>query len=213
MANFQRAIPFITVAEGGLSRSTSDSASKHPAPWPYKGKSGWHTNKGITYSTFKAFAPKLGYANTAANFFNMPMEIWAKIFKTGYWDLVKADKINSAPVALALVDYAFNFGPGGALRRISNWLSVVYQVDAKGSTEIAAAINNLTLKSDREFFIAFIEHRKRAYKALKQPANEEGWLARMEELKETGLSLITNNKASFAGLSFFFLLSCIGILS
>lgn len=211
MADFRKAIPFITAAEGGLSRSTADSASKHPAPWPYKGKSGWHTNKGITYSTFVAMAPKLGYQVTATNFFVMPEAIWAKIFKTGYWDLVKADKINSAPVALALVDYAFNFGPGGALRRISTWLASYYQIDAKGSAEIASAINNLTRKSDKEFFLAFIEHRKRAYKALKQPANEEGWLARMEELKETGLSLLTNNRASIAGLSFFFMCSGIGL--
>ena len=47
-------VAFTKKWEGGLSRDVSDSASKNPCPTPFNGKSGWHTNVGITYAVWRS---------------------------------------------------------------------------------------------------------------------------------------------------------------
>ena len=140
MANYTAAIPFIKKAEGGLSRVKTDSASAHPAPWPYNGHSDWHTNKGVTYQTFAALAPKLGYAITPENFFAMPDAIWYKIYKT-YWDSAKGDLIDSTAIAIALVDWYYN---GSA--KPKTWLNKSYGIPLNAmpfAKDTAAAINKV----------------------------------------------------------------------
>lgn len=209
MADFSSAIPFITAAEGGLSRAKTDSASKNPAPWAWKGQTGWHTNRGITYSTFVSISQKLGYKATPENFFLMPDRIWQGIFKTGYWDTLECDRINSKAVALVLVDYAFNFGASGARKRLSAWLNSKYKIVATNPTTVATAINQLTAKEDKTFFVALIQHRREAYKKLHQPQNEEGWSARMDKLEKEGLAFVYEHKGSLAGVAFLLLLTFI----
>ena len=60
MANYKKIMPFVRKWEGGLSNNKSDNASKNPSPCEYNGKKGWHTNKGVTWTTFKGSA-NLGY--------------------------------------------------------------------------------------------------------------------------------------------------------
>lgn len=204
MASFTTAIPFIKAAEGRLSRATTDTASRHPAPWPYRGQTGWHTNKGITYSTFVSLAPKLGYAISPENFFLMPEALWQRIFKAGFWDVVKCDQIRSEVLAIALVDYAFNFGPTGAESRIQIWLKKQYRIVAKSPDTVATALNKLSAKDEKGFFQAFIAHRRDAYQKLNQPDNEEGWLERMDKLEEEGLAFLSKNSPALATTAFFF---------
>ena len=80
MAKVSNIRSFIQAWEGGLSRNTTDSASSMPAPWMYKGVTGWHTNKGVTYKAFVGLANKVGYEISAENFFTMPDRIWDGIF-------------------------------------------------------------------------------------------------------------------------------------
>ena len=207
MADFNSAIPFIKAVEGGLSRNPADTASKKPAPWAWKGKSGWHTNKGITYSTFVSMSKKIGYQVTPENFFLMPDRIWQAIFKTGYWDTLECDRISSKAVAIALVDYAFNFGAFGARKRLTAWLGTKYNLVATTPTAVATAINQLTAKGDKAFFVALIQHRREAYKKLNQPQNEEGWLARMDKLEKEGSAFVYEHKGSLAGVAFLVLLT------
>jgi lysozyme family protein len=54
MADASKIIPHILQWEGGLSRNPADTASKNPAPCSYNGKTGYHTNKGVTYTTLQA---------------------------------------------------------------------------------------------------------------------------------------------------------------
>jgi len=198
MANVQHIIPLILKQEGGLSRALTDTASAHPAPWEFNSKTGWHTNKGVTYTTFSSLAPKLGYAITADNFFTMPEPIWVKIFKNGYWDPMHCDEIKSQAMADAIVDYAWAFGVGGATSRIKKWLSSTYAITANSNSEIATAINALTAKNEEDTFSKFMIHRKAAFAALKQPANEKGWFARMDALTKQGLSILSDNKGTTA---------------
>ena len=207
MADLQTAIPYIRKAEGGLSRTVTDTASKNPAPWSYKGQTGWHTNKGITYTTFSTLAAELGYDNTADNFFTMPDSIWLKIYKNGYWDKMKADLINSEAIAVAIVDYAWGFGAAGATNRLKAWLKSTYNIVTPTITDIVNSLNTLTQNGDTDVFNKLIIHRKAAFAALNQPANESGWLKRMDDLKNFGSSLlktIVQNKGT-AGAIFFLL--------
>jgi lysozyme family protein len=210
MANLQKAIPYIRKAEGGLSRATTDTASKNPAPFPYQGKTGWHTNKGITWTTFSSLAPKLGYQATADNFFVMPDPIWEKIYRHGYWNPMNADKINSEAIAVAIVDYAWAFGVGGATTRLKRWIKTAYGVDASNMTDVVNVINKQ--QNESETFDKLIIHRKAAFTALNQPANEKGWQSRMDELKKFGSTLLSNitktiseNKGSTGAAILFFL--------
>jgi lysozyme family protein len=218
MANFLAVVPFIQKAEGGMSRATSDTASKRPSPWLYKGQGGWHTNKGITFTTFKEMAPKLGYQVTADNFFTMPQKIWMPIYKVGYWDPLKLDKLNSQIMAHAIYDFGFNSGTGGAKRQMINWLKKDHNLTVNTTDEIIAAINKLTQSGDKSVFLNFIDFRKRFYKSLNQPKNEKGWFNRMDELAKLGLSTTSNaiknagttvseNKTTTGGTLFFLILT------
>jgi lysozyme family protein len=205
MADFKTAIPYIRKAEGGLSRATTDTASENPAPFTYQGKIGWHTNKGITWTTFSGLASKLGYEPTAANFFSMPDSIWEKIYKDGYWNPMMAGSFKSDAIAVAIVDYAWAFGVGGATTRLKKWVKSTFGIDAKTMTDVVNTVNKQP--DEAETFNKLILHRKAAFSALKQPANEKGWLTRMDVLKDFGSSLLKtiSQNTGTIGISIFFL--------
>lgn len=204
MADFKTAIPYIRKAEGGLSRATTDTASKNPAPFTYQGKTGWHTNKGITWTTFSGLASKLGYEPTAANFFSMPDSIWEKIYKDGYWNPMMAESFKSDAIAVAIVDYAWAFGVGGATTRLKKWVKSTFGIDAKTMADVVNTVNKQS--DEAETFNKLILHRKAAFSALKQPANEKGWLIRMDVLKDFGSSLLKtiSQNTGTIGISIFF---------
>lgn len=191
MANFQSAIPYIQKAEGGLSRATSDSASANPSPYVYKGQTGWHTNRGITWGTFKDLSPKLGYEISEQNFIYMPDDVWYKIYKGGFWDAVKGDLYQSQAIANAVVDFAWAAGTGGSKKSLIKFLKSK-DVTADGPQTIAEGFNKLVEKEgENKVFNDLIDHRKAFFKSLNQPANEKGWLARMESLRKQGLDIIS----------------------
>jgi hypothetical protein len=67
MANYLLFVPVLKKYEGGLSKAKTDTASKNPVP----DGSGYHTNKGITWSTFKAMAQTIDYTATPTLFYQM----------------------------------------------------------------------------------------------------------------------------------------------
>ena len=73
MADYRNIISFIKSKEGGLSSATTDTASRNPSPCG-NGSNGqpYHTNKGVTWSTFSSNASSLGYSASCSNFLNMP---------------------------------------------------------------------------------------------------------------------------------------------
>lgn len=187
MANLRVAIPYIKKAEGGLSRAKTDSASKNPAPYVYKGLTGWHTNKGVTWTTFVSLAPKLGYAVTAYNFFTMPDSIWLQIYEIGYFRPIMAHALHSDVIAAAIADYAWGFGVSGARNRLLRWLESEYKVKIPTMAKAVAFINT---QNETQFFKKLVAHRKSAFLKLNQPANNQGWLSRMDDLLAFGEELI-----------------------
>lgn len=202
MAKIDYIIPFTYKWEGGLSRATTDTASKNASPYTINGKTGWHTNKGITYPVFKAGATKYGYADTLENFKNMPEFIWLKIAKADYWDKLKLDTVKSQ--AVANIMFSWIWGSGYAwVPRISKflesngikweggkWVGKTLKLSSDFGL-LASKLNELTNKiGEKKAFDELAEQKKEFLLSLKQPANEKGWLNRLNELKTYSYTLL-----------------------
>jgi lysozyme family protein len=200
MANSTSIRPFIEEAEGRLSRAKTDTASAHPAPWPYKDpKSGitysdWHTNTGITYSSFVSMAPVLGYAITADNFFNMPDYIWGGIFKKGYWDQLELDNVKSQAIADTILTWAWGSGTTGAYIQLQKYLAGK-GIKVSSKKEVDDAFNSLVnITNEKEIFLELADKREAFFKSLNQPANLKGWLSRLDKFRQYGLNVILKKK-------------------
>jgi hypothetical protein len=197
MADYRHPRKFILQWEGGLSRDAGDSASTHPAPWMHKGLSGWHTNKGVTFSTFESLAPMLGYAVTPENFFNMPDRIWEKIFKIGYWDAWRLDEMKSQAIADLLADFAWGSGIGGSFNSIDKYLATKGK-QVTNREQATKALSELARGNEKKIFLELIGWREKFFRSLGQPWNLKGWLNRLihdesgdrQSLKEFGLESI-----------------------
>lgn len=180
MADYRKIIPWIKKVEGGLSKAQTDSARFDPVP----DGSGYHTNKGITWATFRNLAPKLGYPAEIPLFYKMPVELWTQIFKRGYWDAIYGDKIKSQAIADVLVDFAWGAGPGRAIEYLQKAINAVsagkITVDGKMGPQTLTATNS---RNETSLFNKLAELKMRYYMNLKgQEANKEGWADRLEEL-------------------------------
>ena len=120
MANHKEIVPFFYKWEGGLSKDKNDSASSNPCPTPFNGVKGYHTNKGVTY---KAWTSVFGTSQDA-RFFEMNNNDWGAIFKRGYWDKVKGDKIQFQSIANVLVSWAWGSGSRTAVKQMQRVLNV-----------------------------------------------------------------------------------------
>jgi lysozyme family protein len=186
----KKLIPFITRWEGGLSRATTDTASHNPAPWSYSGKTGWHTNKGITYSTFVSLAKKIGYAITPSNFFTMPDSLWFKILQSGYMKAYPLHLINHLPrVQAVIITWAWGSGTAGSERRLANFQRQVMGIRDSNITKSEIVNNFLTRISPRnelKWFQALCDRREADFRRMSTfAANGRGWLRRLADFRIT----------------------------
>lgn len=194
MANSSNIRPFIQKWEGGLSRNPADTASRNPAPWPYNGQTGYHTNKGVTYSTFASLAPQLGYTITPENFFTMPALIWDGIFKIGYWNPWELDRMRSQIIADFIADFAYMSGTQGSFNSIKKYLAGKgISVSTRG--QAVDALNKLSLGNEQQIFTELVAHREAFFKSLNQPTFINGWLNRLNNLKDFGLKTLLKKKS------------------
>lgn len=193
MANVSNIRPLIIKWEGGLSRNPADTASKNPAPWPYNGVTGWHTNKGVTYATFLNLANKVGYQVNPQNFFVMPDKIWDGIFKIGYWDPWNLDKMNSQAIADTLACFAWGSGVTGSFRSIQKYLATK-GITVNNTLEAVQAFNKLSILNEEKTFLELIDWREKFFRSLNQPIFLRGWLNRLEDIKQFGLNTIKKKR-------------------
>jgi lysozyme family protein len=197
MANFKEIVPFTYEKEGGLSRASSDTARFNPSPYSIKDpkdgvvKTGWHTNKGVTYSTFRDGASKYGYVDNAENFAKMPEEIWTKIAKKGFWDTMNLDAMKSQ--AIANLFFSWMWGSGYSWRKRFQAYLTTKGVDWSISDlkKIPSIIDSLVAKEgEKKIFDELIEQKRQFLISLNQPANTKGWLNRLEALKNLSYGYI-----------------------
>lgn len=180
MADHKPIVQLFLDKEGGMSRAKTDKASKNPAPFTitYKGTtaSDWHTNKGVTWTTFKQLADKLGYRADAATFAAMPMDVWTKIFRAGYWNPWGLDKMRSNIMAWVIVWWSWGSGIEGARKSLVKFLGKK-GIAAESKADIVTALDNLAARQgDSKVFMDLREHRLEFYQSLDTAAaNYKGW--------------------------------------
>ncbi|MBS1489694.1 MAG: hypothetical protein JSS93_04140 [Bacteroidetes bacterium] len=193
MANYREIIPFLLRAEGGLSKAKTDKASVDPVP---DGK-GFHTNKGITWSTLKKFQPRLNVSQEKliAIFYAMPQQVWEMVFKFGYWDAVKGDQIKSQAVADTLVDWAWASGSVTAIRKLQQFMQL--PINGRMDTLTLQRLNSVSNEAD--FVKSFSGFKKQWYLSLpNQSANYEGWAKRLDRLYESVKTKVKENSTNIA---------------
>lgn len=179
-------VAFTKKWEGGLSRDVSDSASKNPCPTPHQGKSGWHTNVGITYSVWRS---EFGSDNDA-RFFEMNNKDWFQVFKGLYWDSVKGDSYKCFSVAVIVTGMAWGSGASRAgitLQQALNNLGKQVTVDGKIGMKTIAAANEC---NDVQLFDELMRLRIAFFKsigAVGKTNNKflKGWLNRANDYIKT----------------------------
>ena len=175
-------VHFIRKWEGGLSRHTSDSASSYPCPTSFNGKSGYHTNAGITYA---AWVHTFGKANDS-RFLTMNSEDWFKVFKGSYWDGVKADSIKDITVAIFMTEIAWGSGTSQAIKTVQkcvNQCGLKVTIDGAIGPQTITAINSLNA---RELLAVMFVERERFFRAIAKGKNSvflKGWLNRLNDFK------------------------------
>lgn len=183
-------IPFVKKWEGGLSRDPDDNASSDPAPWTYKGKSGYHTNMGVTYSTFKSMAGKVGYEVTAQNFFNMSNAIWYGILKHGYMKSYPLEKLNHLPrIQAVIITWAWGSGTGGSERHLANFQREHFGIKDSDITK-AEIVKNFTERvnplNEKAIFNLLCNERESFFKRHEDYWKYgKGWLNRLNDFRAT----------------------------
>ena len=184
----QRLIPFIGKWEGGLSHAKTDTASSYPAPWTYKGRSDWHTNRGITYATFVSLSSKLGYAVTPNNFFNMSNALWLKILKGGFLAPYPLGRIKHLPrIQAVIITWAWGSGLGGSEVRLANFQRDQMRI-VDGNITKTEIVENFRSKIKRvnelKWFHRLCDRREADFRRMSTfPKNGKGWLRRLDEFR------------------------------
>lgn len=177
-------VKFVHKWEGGLSRDTADSCSAMPCPTPYKGKTGWHTNIGICYSTWIGHFGK----DNDMRFLEMNAEDWFKIFKKGYWDTMRGDEYTSEECAVFIVGMAWGSGKRQAVKSLQQAIincGVSVEKDGLLGNKTISAANSI---EPRKLFDALTSERERFFRAISKGKNAKflkGWLNRLEDYKKT----------------------------
>jgi len=190
MANFQDIKGLTLKWEGGLSRATTDNASRNPSPCVHKGVTGWHTNRGIIWTTFVSSANKLGFAPNCDNFINMPDAIWDKVAKNLFWDTLNLDNIKSNGVAFQLFSWQWGAGTGW-FNRMQRYLTSKGVNWDKRSSTLANGINQVIDKQGEKQTIDDLDaQQKEFYISLNQPVYTKGWLNRITDTTKLAYSYI-----------------------
>ena len=188
MAVYTKIVSFIKSKEGGLSSATTDTASNNPSNCG-NGSNGkpYHTNKGITWSTFKGLSSKLGYSATCDNFLKMPDDIWGKIYKDGFWNPMQGDRIQNQAIANTFVEMAWGSGVGsntstkGAIPYLKNFFKSKYNKSFDTITQIVDYVNELDNSGQTpQLFEKLYDFRKSLYTSFNQPSNLKGWFNRLD---------------------------------
>lgn len=172
MASFDPFLPTLLRFEGGYVDDPADP--------------GGATNKGVTLQTFKAFGHQLlGVDPTLDNLKRLTDAQAGTIYKTLYWDRLRADEIGLQPLAEILVDFYVNAGANAVklLQRVLNELGAqpLLSVDGMTGMDTRRALQQM---DPTQVYRRYRQGRSAYYEDLVQqrPSLQrflKGWLARV----------------------------------
>ena len=215
MADWRNMIPHTRQWEGGISDKTTDRASKDPIPGTFmvRGRRyvNPHTSKGVTWTTFKAYASVLGYQPTPELFFQMPENIWLQIFKRAYWDKVQASDSNSEAIAQIITQWAWGSGVGGwyapkkmyvgALGLMRAYLKTKGYVVSDWDTAVNRLNDLVKKQGERRIVDELFAVRKKFLLDIPGDANDEGWMNRHKDFYEHVARYIKENPGPSTGIA------------
>lgn len=203
MADFSKYIQFLAKVEGGIS---ADPRDKNPAKTPsnYVMQTGtWkgykvHTNRGITFGTYKANASKVGLKPTTEAFMALTYQQAYTFYKKLFWDTKFLDLIISQGVAELICEAFVGSLVGGNkfikdLQVTLKELKFPVKYTGKFDTQTINNLNIALKKTDTEKFLIREMSRKRlAY--LKSLSNfnvyGKGWATRLANTETRGLTYV-----------------------
>lgn len=173
-------INFVKKWEGGLSRDKADTASSYPCPTPFAGKTGWHTNKGITYTAWTKY---FGTQNDD-RFFEMNNEDWALIAMSGYWKAMKCDEVIE-PINFILFSWAWGSGSSGATKLLQSIVGT--KKDGIIGKQTIGALNVfIGTYGKKGAFDKLCDERLEAFKKMKTwNIHGKGWSNRLTDFRKT----------------------------
>lgn len=141
---------------------------------------GGPTNMGITIGTFRMF---FGLDKTVEDLKNMTEEQWFQVFKKGFYDKCKAEKIEDDYIALLVCDFCWNSGVKNAIKQIQKCLGCTQ--DGIVGPITLGLLNN----KDEDVFNKLWEMRKNFFIRIVtiNPYQEvflKGWLNRLRDIKK-----------------------------
>lgn len=177
---------YIKKWEGGLSRNPRDSASKHTVP----DGSGYHTNMGVTWATWK-----FHFGEDIKGFYAMPFDKWKQVY-LWYWNLVGAARIPSQAIGEFLADWAWASGVN-APRQLQHYLYNLgyYKLvpDGRfGDKTLAALLAAIKEKGEAQVYEGLYDHRIEWLKKI--PSYKDfgrGWVNRLEDFDKYAKRLLS----------------------
>ena len=170
MADVKKLIPHILKWEGGYVNDPDDL--------------GGETNKGVTFKTYQHYCKVVGKVKpTIGDLQRLTDEEFEDILRTLYWNVCKADFIESQSVANMLVDWAWHSGNVTAIKRFQKVLGVK-EDGIIGKVTLAAANSRSPLPLFGEFRQERIDYLNEIVKA--RPTNGKflrGWMNRINGLQ------------------------------
>jgi hypothetical protein len=132
--------------EGGLSNSKLDWAAKNPAN---ANETGYHTNKGVTWSTYRSKAEKLGLDPSPRAFVSMTDDQWGKIWNSVARSTGLSDIQNQFPRSYCCASrFTWGGGQTPALLKQFNRVFSDVNLSFKNSKDISDFIMNADPKVD-----------------------------------------------------------------
>jgi lysozyme family protein len=199
MANYKLILPSVAKFEGGLSSDPRDSCSKKRSDVidPKNGL-GYHTNKGVCYSTWISASKKLGFNESGKSFVNMTQSQWESIVKDLYWNPLNLDKVNSQAIAEILFQSNWGSGMGGAMVLVRFMQGKINVAESgKMDATTITKLNDFTKNPNNEkTLFKEIWNRRLSYlKSLKSfSVYGKGWTNRMNDLLSRGISYMDELK-------------------
>lgn len=189
MAKFENLIPFIFHFAAGVKAQFFSLPLHHQ--FEIARKTGWSddpddpggaTMIDVTLKTYAAYRRKHNISvTTKANLRNITFEEWKEILKKLYWDLWKADEINSPGMAHLLVDWVWASGP-----KSIRMAQKVIGVKADGIVG-PITLEALNRQDPQILFSKLYEARKRYYRQCKGAWKYlKGWLRRLDAIRLDG---------------------------
>jgi lysozyme family protein len=199
MANYKLILPSVAKFEGGLSSDPRDSCSKKRSDVidPKNGL-GYHTNKGVCYSTWLTASKKLGFDASGKSFVAMKQSQWESIVKDLYWNPLNLDKVNSQAIAEILFQSNWGSGMGGAMTLVRFMQEKINLAQTgKMDTLTITKLNDYTKNPAKEksLFKDIWQRRLQYLQSLKSFSTYgKGWTRRMNDLLDRGLSYMDELK-------------------